>query len=215
MRAGKERISVLVAEDHPLYREGVTRAVRSRPELALVAECEDGREALAQIRELEPDVALLDVRLGGLGGIEIVRALVREESSTRAVLLSAFHDSAIVYDALAAGAAGYLTKDSGRREICEAIERVARGENVLSPSLNSGLARQIRVRSLDEGPRLTPREREILTLTADGCSAPEISRRLHLSPATVKTHLAHVYEKLGVSDRAAAVAEAMRQKLLE
>jgi two-component system nitrate/nitrite response regulator NarL len=209
------RISVLIADDHPLYRESVIRAVRDRPELDLLEACDNGRDALARIRELVPDVAVLDIKLPGLTGTEIVRALVRDGAATRPMLLSAFNDAAIVYDALAAGAAGYVTKDAGRREICEAIERVARDEIVVSPALTGGLARQIRQHSVDSGPRLTEREHQILSLTADGLSAPDIGRELHLSPATVKTHLQHVYEKLGVSDRAAAVAEAMRQKLLE
>ena len=160
-------------------------------------------------------MAVLDIRLPGLTGIEIAAALARDRGTTRPLLLSAFTDAATVYEALAAGAAGYITKDSGRREICEAIERVARDEIVVSPMLTGGLARQIRQRAVSSGPRLTAREHEVLTLTADGRSAPEIGRELHLSTATVKTHLQHVYEKLGVSDRAAAVAEAMRQKLLE
>jgi two-component system nitrate/nitrite response regulator NarL len=215
MDGDHERIRVLVADDHPLYRESVMRAVCGRPELELVESCGDGRTALERIRELEPDVAVLDIRLPGLTGVEIAAALARERSQTRPLLLSAFTDAALVYEALAAGATGYITKDSNRREICEAVERVARDEIVVSPMLSGGLAQQIRQRSVDSGPRLTAREHEVLTLTADGRSAPAIARELHLSTATIKTHLQHVYEKLGVSDRAAAVAEAMRQKLLE
>lgn len=211
----QERIRVLIADDHPLYREGMARAMRGRPELDLLEVCPDGRLALERIRELEPDVAVLDIRMPGLSGLQIIAALRRDGSPTRGLILSAFHDSALVYDALLAGAAGYLTKDSGRREICEAISRVRQGETVLSPSLQNGLAQQIRQRGHDQGVRLTPREREILVLTAEGCSNPEIGRRLHLAPTTIKTHLQHVYEKLGVSDRTAAVAEAMRQQLLE
>lgn len=215
MEMESERIRVLIADDHPLYREGMARAMRERPELELLEVCSSGRLALGRIRETEPDVAVLDIRMPELGGLQILRALQRDQSRTRALILSAFHDGALVYDALLSGAAGYLTKDSGRREICEAISRVMRGETVLSPSLQGGLAQQIRQRGQDDGPRLSPREREILVLTAEGCSAPEIARRLHLAPTTVKTHLQHAYEKLGVSDRAAAVAEAMRQHLLD
>jgi two-component system nitrate/nitrite response regulator NarL len=215
MEGGRERIRVLIAEDHPLYREGIVRAFRDRPELELVETCDDGRLALERIRELRPDVAVLDIRIPGLTGVEVAAALARDGAHTRVLLLSAFTDAALVYEALAAGAAAYVTKDSNRRQICEAVERVARGEIVVSPMLTGGLARQIRQRSVDSGPRLTDREREVLAHTADGLSAPDIARELHLSTATIKTHLQHVYEKLGVSDRAAAVAEAMRQKLLE
>jgi two-component system nitrate/nitrite response regulator NarL len=215
MDPSDQRLRVLVADDHPLYRESVMRAVRERAELELVASCDNGRLALDEIRRLVPDVAVLDIKLPGLSGIEIVKALVRDGASTRPLLLSAFTDAPIVYDALAVGANGYITKDSGRREICEAIERVARDEIVVSPMLTGGLARQIRQRSVDSGPRLTEREHEVLSMTADGLSAPAIGKQLHLGTTTVKTHLQHVYEKLGVSDRAAAVAEAMRQNLLE
>ena len=136
-------------------------------------------------------------------------------ASTRVVLLSAFVDSALAYRALGVGAAGYLSKDSTGERICDAIAAVSRGETVLDPEVQAGVAHEIRLRVEDERPALTSREREILRLTADGCSAPQIAERLYLSPNTVRTHLQHLYDKLGVSDRAAAVAEAMRQRLLE
>lgn len=206
---------MLVADDHPVYRDGVAQAIRGRPELELVAECEDGREALGRIRELSPDVAVLDLKLPELTAIEILAALDRHQVPTRAVVLSAYTDSALVYDAVAAGAVGYLSKDIGRDALCERIAAAARGETVFSPQLQSALADEVRNRGVDDRPRLTPREHEILDLTAQGSSAREIGERLFLSPTTVKTHLQNVYEKLGVSDRAAAVAKAMRHRLLE
>src|SRR5918992_390430 len=121
------RIRVFVADDHPLFREGVVRAIKERPELELVGECGDGRDALAQIQELQPDVALLDVRLPSLGGIQVITALSDAESPTRVLVLSAFNDSPLVYDAIAAGARGYVTKDADRQTICNAITAVARG----------------------------------------------------------------------------------------
>lgn len=209
------RVRVLVADDHPLYREGVVRAIRERPELELVAECGDGREALDEIRRLEPDVAVLDVKLPGLDGQQVLSALTRDGVSTRVVFLSAYLDSEIVYAAVAGGAAAYLSKETTRAAICEAVAAAARGETQLSPEIQAGIAREIRLRKGDDRPVLTPREREVLVLVSNGCSAPEIAERLFLSPATVKTHLQHLYEKLEVSDRAAAVAEAMRRGLLE
>jgi two-component system nitrate/nitrite response regulator NarL len=208
-------ISVFVADDHPIYREGVVRAVRDRHELELVGDSADGLETLEQLKLLQPAVAVLDVRLPGIDGPEILAALAREGSPTRVVFLSAYLDSAIVYRAIQAGAAAYVSKDANRKEICETVVRVAAGETVLAPEIQSGVAAQIRLRAKSEGPSLSAREREILALTAEGCSAPEIGRRLFLSPTTVKTHLQNIYDKLGVSDRAAAVAEAMRRGVLE
>lgn len=214
---GSRRVRVLVADDHPLYRDGVVRAIKHRPELELVGEASDGREALEQIRRLEPDVALLDMRMPQLEGQKVLEAVTRDGLSTRVVLLSAQVDSETVYRVVAAGACGYLSKDASATELCEAIEAAGRGETVLAREIQSGLASQIQrqAQQADERPELSARERQVLCLIADGHSAPEIGKQLYLSPATVKTHLKTLYEKLGVSERAAAVAEAMRRGLLE
>ena len=214
MAGGRSRIRVFVADDHPLYREGVVRAIRERPELELVGQCGDGRDALAQVEELAPDVLLLDMRLPSLTGLQVITALADTSSPTRVVVLSAFNEGALVYDSIAAGAHGYVIKDADRDTICTAISAVARGNTFFSTTLHDGLAEQIRAHRQDERPRLSAREREILTLTAEGRSSPEIARLLFLSTSTVKTHLQHIYEKLDVSDRAAAVAKALREGVL-
>jgi two-component system nitrate/nitrite response regulator NarL len=213
--APQPRVRVLVADDHPLFRDAIVRAVRERPDFELVAEAADGRTALQAIREQRPDVAVLDLRMPELDGLQIAAALRRDGVPTRVVLLSAFLDGAMVYRAVAAGAAAYLTKEADRGEVCDTIAAVARGETVLAPEAQAGLAAEVRLRAAPEGPALTPREREVLGMVAQGSSAPDIARALHLSAATVKGHLQSLYEKLGVSDRAAAVAEAMRRGLLE
>lgn len=211
-----KRATVLIADDHPLYREGLARAVSSRPDLELVGEAGDGRTALERIRQLAPDVAVLDMLMPGLRGLEVVEALARDDLPTRVLVLSAAVESSLVYAAVAAGAAGYWSKDAQRDAICDAIAAVARGERVLDPSLQSGVFSEIHAREVDtDRPVLTSREQEILVCIAQGKTAPTIGAELYLSTATVKTHLAHLYEKLGVSDRAAAVAEAMRRGLLE
>ena len=215
MTTKTRRVRIYVADDHPLYMEGVVRAIKERPDFELVGEAGDGKQALSDIERLKPDVAVLDVKMPGVDGIRVLNAVERDGIETRVVFLSAYLDSAVVYRALAAGAAGYLSKDSNRQSICDAVAAVARGDAVFAPEIQGGIAREIRMRENDGRPTLTPREREILNLTAEGCTAPEIGRRLYLSPTTVKTHLQHLYEKLGVSDRAAAVAEAMRRGLLE
>jgi two-component system nitrate/nitrite response regulator NarL len=198
-----------------VFRDGVAGAISRRPELELVGGSSDGREALEQIAELAPDVAVLDVRMPGVGGLDVLGALERDGVGTRVLLLSAFVESEIVYAALAAGAAGYLSKASSRERICDAIAAIARGETVLADEVQAGVASAIRLRERGSRPVLSPREREILALIAAGEGSPEIGRRLHLSPSTVKTHMAHLYEKLGVSDRAAAVAVGMRLGLVD
>jgi len=210
-----DRVRVLVADDHPIYREGLVRSVKERPELELVAEAADGRAALEAIRELEPDVAVLDLRMPDLGGVEVLNAIGRDGLATRVVLLSASVESEVVYRAVAMGVGAYLSKEADRTAILDTVAAVARGETVLSPEIQSGLASQIQLRESSERPVLTAREHEILLLTAEGRSAPDVAKELHLSTATVKTHLGSLYSKLGVSDRAAAVAVAMRTGLLE
>jgi two-component system, NarL family, nitrate/nitrite response regulator NarL len=209
------RIRVLVADDHPLYREAVVRAVRARPEFELIGQAEDGREALGVIRESTPDIAVVDVEMPSLGGVDVVRAVNRDELTTRMVLLSAHLESDTVYAAVQAGVRAYISKAWPAERICDALVAVARGEIILPGEIQAGLAAAIRSNAAGARIHLTPREREVLGGLAEGKSAPQIAGELHVSPATVKTHLKTLYEKLGVSDRAAAVAEAMRRGLIE
>ena len=211
----KKRVTVVVADDHPLYREGVVRALSASGRVEVVAEAEDGRSALGQIQEHRPDVALLDYKLPELDGVAVTNAVVREQLPTRVLLVSAFADSGVVYKALETGAAGFVSKEARREQIVDAVLACARGENVVPPDIASGLVSEIRLRKRDDTPALTPREQEILHLIAAGKSLPDIAKELYLGLTTVKTHVHHLYEKLGVSDRAAAVASAMRRGLIE
>jgi two-component system, NarL family, nitrate/nitrite response regulator NarL len=211
-----QRVRVLVADDHPIFREGIVKAVKDRPDLELVGEAGDGRVALEQIRELKPDVAVLDIRMPGLEGTQVLSALKRDGAPTEVLFLSAFMEAELAYTTVAEGARGYLSKEAPRQEICDAIVAVSRGDTALAPEVQAALAQEIRDRERTQGRRqLSPRESQVLKLIAEGHSAPEIARQIHLSPTTVKTHLGTLYEKLGVSDRAAAVAEGMRRGLLE
>jgi two-component system, NarL family, nitrate/nitrite response regulator NarL len=212
---GKKRVRVLVADDHPLYREGVVRALSASGQVEIVAEADDGRSALAKIQEHVPDVALLDYKLPELDGVAITNAIVRERLPVRVLLVSAFTDSGVVYKALETGAAGFVSKEARREQIVDAVLACARGENVVPPDVAAGLVSEIRLRKQTDAPALTQREQEILHLIAAGKSLPEIAKELYLGLTTVKTHVQHLYEKLGVSDRAAAVATAMRRGLLE
>ena len=209
------RIRVLVADDHPLYREAVVRAIRARPEFELIGQAQDGREALGAIREDAPDVAVLDVEMPSMGGVDVVRAVNRDALGTRIVLLSAHLESDTVYAAVQAGVRAYLSKAWPAERICDALLAVARGDVILPGEVQAGLAAAIRNNAAGAQIHLTPRERDVLGGLVRGQSAPTIATDLHVSTATVKTHLKTLYEKLGVSDRAAAVAEAMRHGLIE
>lgn len=211
---GVRRVSVIVAEDHPLYREALADAIRAHQGLDLKGEATGGDQALDLIQRLHPDVALLDVRMD-LEGPAVLDRVKADGLGTRVVFLSAYLDSSLIYSSIRKGASGFLSKGADRSAICEALIRVAEGETVLSPETQTALGEEIRSPRRGDEPVLTPRELEVLGLAAEGMSAGQIGAQLFLSPATIKTHLAHLYEKLGVSDRAAAVAEAFRRGLLQ
>ena len=212
---GRRRVTVVVADDHPLYREGVVRALLASGQIEILAEAGDGREALAAIQKHKPEVALLDYKLPELDGVAVTHAVAREQLPTRVLLVSAFTDSGVVYKALETGAAGFVSKEARREQLADAVLACARGENVVPPEVAAGLVSEIRLRKQSDAPALTPREQEILHLIAAGKSLPQIAEELFLGLTTVKTHVQHLYEKLGVSDRAAAVATAMRRGLIE
>ncbi len=211
----KKKVRVVIADDHPLYREGVVRALGASGQIEVLAQVGEGRAALEEIRAHSPDVALLDYKLPGLDGVAVVHAVTRDSLPTRVLLLSAFTDSGLVYEALQTGAAGFLPKEARREQIVDAVLACARGETVVPSELAAGLVTEIRMRAADDGPVLTDREQEILRMIAAGKSLPDIAGELFLGVTTVKTHVQHMYTKLGVSDRAAAVAEAMRRRLIE
>jgi two-component system, NarL family, nitrate/nitrite response regulator NarL len=208
------RIQVLVADDHPAMRGALGRLVREHGALELVGEAGDGEHAITMIARLRPDVALIDVRMPKLDGLGLLRRLQAEACPVRVLLISGSDDSEIAHEAICLGASGFLSKDAEEDEIRDAIIAVAGGGSVLSPALQSGVLDLIRRRS--GGPvRLSGRERDLLELAAEGLPTVAIAKRLHLSPNTVKTYWQRLYEKLGTSDRASAIAEAIRRGLLE
>jgi two-component system, NarL family, nitrate/nitrite response regulator NarL len=227
MAAAAERVTVLVADDHPVFLEAVIRAVRERSDFELVGRAGDGREGLDEIRRSQPRVAVIDQQLPSLDGIGILQAVQRDALPTRVLILSSDDSSALVYEAVRLGVAGFLTKAATLAVagfltkaatlagICDAIVAVSRGTTVLAPEVQTGVPDELRAHDRKEASILTTRESEVLRLIAEGLSTPEIGNRLFISASTVKTHVQRLFEKLGVSDRAAAVAEGMRRGLLE
>lgn len=211
----RERIRVVVGHEYPLCRDGLVATIKLRPELELIGKAREGRSALACIGDLRPDLALLDLKLPGLAAPRVLAALARDETPTRVVLLYGIEDGEAVYQAILAGAFGLLPKSTEPDELNDALLAAARGKTVISRELQTAFIAEMRHRGQPDRATLTGREREILALMADGQSVGQIAQRLFLSPNTVKTHLQNLYEKLGVSDRAAAVAEGMRQGVLE
>jgi two-component system, NarL family, nitrate/nitrite response regulator NarL len=203
---------VLIADDHPVYLGGLAAAINSAPDLRVVASCHDGIEALARIRADAPDVAVLDLHMPGL----TASGVLKELSDTRCpvLVLTVDLDGAAIHDCLSLGAAGYIAKDTGGAEVCDAVRAVAAGGTVMSTRVQASMSAELRHRRANEPDPLSPRQLEILGLLAAGASAPEIASTLYLSTSTVKTYLHQLYERLGVSDRAAAVAVGIRRGLI-
>lgn len=196
---------VLIVDDHPIVRDGLRAALAGHDDLEVVGEAGDGETALRLAAELRPDVVLMDLRMPGMDGVTAIRSL----SGTRVLVLTTFDTD--VLPALAAGASGYLLKDAEPDELVRALRATHRGETVLAPAVAGRLAEHVRkpVRAA-----LSKRELEVLRLVAGGATNREAASRLFISEASVKTHLLHIYAKLDVRDRAAAVGEAYRRGIL-
>jgi two-component system nitrate/nitrite response regulator NarL len=208
-------LTVFIADDHPVYREGLTQNWKSVPQINVVGSAGDGKSALAAIRELKPDVAVMDLKLPELEGMEILETLFAEGAPTSILVLTAYMDSKTVFRAFTHGARGFLEKAASFDEITEAVLRIGAGGTVIAPFAQDVLARELRTRQdTPDKPTLTAREVDILRLAADGHSGQKIAKELHISLTTVKTHLQHIYDKLDVCDRASAVAQAIRRGIL-
>lgn len=205
-------ISLLIADDHPVVRNGLRGIFTGDPEFEVLGEASDGREAVTLTLARRPDVVLMDLRMPHTDGVTAIRELARQSPETRVLVLTTFGDDSDVLAAIDAGATGYLLKDAPREELLRGVRAAAKGESVLSPSVAATLLGRVRAPQ-PEAP-LSPRELEVLRLIAKGATNREAAKQLFISEATVKTHLIHVYAKLGVNDRAAAVAAAYDQGLL-
>ena len=204
-------IRILIVDDHPVVRDGLRGMLSDDPELEVVGEAGDGQEALGAVASLRPDVVLMDLRMPRLGGADAIRALAAQGSEARVLVLTTYDSDNDVVPALEAGATGYLLKDAPRADLVRAIRGAARGDAVLAPSVASRLVRNLRAPAEES---LSDRELEVLRLIASGETNRGAAARLFISEATVKTHLLHIYEKLGVNDRAAAVSRAYERGLL-
>ena len=204
-------IRVLIADDHPVVRDGLRGIFEGSGEFEVVAEAADGREAVDRAAALRPDVVLMDLRMPGTDGVTAIRRLAERGVAARVLVLTTYGTDSDVVPAIEAGATGYLLKDSPRDELVRAVRAAARGEAVLSPSVATRLLSQVRAPAKEP---LSQRELEVLSLIAHGSSNREAARCLFISEATVKTHVLHIYAKLGVNDRAAAVAIGFERGLL-
>lgn len=202
-------ITVLLVDDHLVVRSGLRALLGTQPDLQVTAEAASGEEALRLVQEHGPAVVVMDLAMGpGMDGIEAIRK-IRERNPRQAILVFTTYDSdADIVRAVDAGAMGYLLKDAAPEEIFAAIRGAVQGKSVMSPPVASRLFQQLR----NPEEVLTPREAELLSLLTQGLSNRELGQRLFISEATVKTHLAHIYAKLGVDTRAAAIVAAIRRE---
>ncbi|WP_199545829.1 response regulator transcription factor [Streptomyces sp. N35] len=200
-------ITLLIVDDHPVVRDGLRGMFLSAPGFEVLGEASTGEEAVALTAGLDPDVVLMDLRMPGGGGVAAIAELARTGARAKVLVLTTYDTDSDTLPAIEAGATGYLLKDAPRDELFTAVRAAAEGRTVLSPAVASRLVSRVRTPApAPGGTPLSAREREVLILVARGTSNREIARELFISEATVKTHLTHLYAKLGVKDRAAAVA---------
>jgi DNA-binding NarL/FixJ family response regulator len=204
-------IRLLIVDDHPVVRDGLRGVFTGDPDFEVVGEAGDGAEAVAMVERNPADVVLMDLRMPRMGGVEATARLREAAPATRVLVLTTFDTDRDVLPAIEAGATGYLLKDAPRDELVRAVRAASRGESVLSPAVAGRLMGQVRKPTQEA---LSRRELDVLKLIADGATNREAAGQLFVSEATIKTHLLHIYDKLGVRDRAGAVGEAYKRRLL-
>jgi DNA-binding NarL/FixJ family response regulator len=204
-------IRLVIADDHPVVRTGLQGMLASQPDFEIVGEATTGMEAIALTAALRPDVVLMDLRMAELDGVAATAQIRKQQPEISVLVLTTYDSEADILRAIEAGATGYLLKDTPREELYTAIRSVAQGKSVLAPAVTTRLLRHIQA-PVEE--TLSTREIEVLTLVARGASNKEAARGLHISEATVKSHLIHIFSKLGVVDRTAAVTVALERGLL-
>jgi len=206
-------IRVLVADDHPIVRGGIVGLLGAADDIEVVGEAADGIAAVSLAQQLRPDLVLMDLRMPRLDGAAATAQILAENPATRVLILTTYESDDQILGAIAAGASGYLLKAAPQEEIIEGVRSVHGGQTVLAPVIAAKLVQRVRADAAP-APRLSARELQVLRLVAAGESNPQIGRSLFIGEATVKTHLLHVFEKLGVNDRTRAVTLAMELRLL-
>ncbi|HWP25071.1 MAG TPA: response regulator transcription factor [Xanthobacteraceae bacterium] len=205
MTKRRQKVLLLIADNQPVFLKGLADVFRRLSDIKVVAQCRDGREALNAIRTLQPDVAMIDIGMPGLDGLDVLAAVNAEGRSTHVLLLAATVTEGQILGAVSGGARGIVFKNSTPEEIARSVRRVAAGRYLFPKDLAEAMRRR-QVRRLLPLQRLTPRELEVARLAAKGLSNKEIGRQIHLSEGTVKIHLHNTYKKLGVSNRTALAA---------
>lgn len=212
-RKGDDVIRILVVDDHGLFREGLIALLKAAPETEVVGQAGTGREALAQVEELGPDVVLMDIMMPDMNGIEATRRILADHAGTRIVMLTMLEDDDSLFAAMCAGARGYILKGADKADVLRTVKAVAGGEALFGPAIASRLTTFFQSAD-DQGlsvtpfPALTDREREVLTLIAQGLNNSQIAAQLHISGKTVSNHISRIFNKLQVSDRAQAIVKA-------
>jgi DNA-binding NarL/FixJ family response regulator len=211
-----KKIRVLIADDHTLFREGLRALLNTMPDIEVVGEAGEGESAIAQVATIQPDVILMDINMPGVNGIEATRRILKTHPSLGIIMVTMLEDDASVFSAMRAGARGYVLKGAHHEEILQAIRAVAAGQAVFGPAIATrmmnffqGLNGVPRTEEAAQAfPELTEREREVLTLIAQGISNKEIAKKLFISAKTVSNHITNIFSKLQVADRAQAIIRA-------
>ena len=206
-----DKIRLLIVDDHPVVRDGLHGMLDGQPDFEVVGEAGDGVEAVILVETLKPDIVLMDLRMPVMDGVAALGEIKAHSPQVQVLVLTTYDSDADILPAIEAGAAGYLLKDSSRQELYDGIRAAARGETVLAPAVAARLVGKMRAPAEEQ---LSGREVEVLQLVAEGKSNGEIAAQLHISQATVKSHLVNIFGKLGVSDRTAAVTAALRKGIL-
>ena len=211
-----EAIKILIADDHPVVREGLNAMLSREVDFKVVGEAKDGKEAVAKVQEVKPDVVLMDLRMPEMDGVEAMRQIRSTDTDVKFIILTTYSDDDYIFSGIEAGARAYLLKDAPRDELFKAIRAVHKGESLIQPVVASKLLDRFSQlsRRTPSGEELSERELEVLCLMAKGAANKEIGAELKIAQSTVKTHITNIFQKMGVNDRTEAVTQAIKKGLI-